>query len=87
MRERASDERDRRVLVLDADVLGLAAGLFFGGVVMALGFFLRERNVLDAVLRAGVTFVAVYAATFVAVRYVRRVLLAAMNRRREHEKE
>jgi len=61
-------KKPRSVINLDSDALGLAAGAFFATLVMAVGFFYTQLTGWEVAFRTAVTFVAVYAVTFVFVR-------------------
>ena len=78
----------QKQIVLNPDLLGFTGGLFFGMVVMALGFWQQTDGFVIA-LRAGLTFVVVYAAVFLFARYVMRTMVAEAleSRKRAREKQ
>jgi len=81
----AEKNRQRRVLLLDSDTLGLAAGLLVAAVVAGLGTW-RGLDTLAVAVRAGWTFLGTYAVVFLLVRTILRVTVREMvERRREQE--
>jgi len=73
----------------DADVLGMAAASLCATIVMAIGFWSGMDGFAVAV-RAGLVFVVTYAAVFLLVRSVVRILIADMveqNRVRQEQEQ
>jgi predicted branched-subunit amino acid permease len=69
-------------LVLDPDILGLAAACLVGTIVMALGFW-QGADSFTVAIRTGITFAVTYVATFLLVRFV---LLTILTEMVEHKK-
>ena len=81
----AEKKRQKRILLLDSDTLGLAAGLFFAAVVAGLGFW-RGQDILVVAVRAGWIFLGTYAVVFLLVRTILRTTIREMiERRRQQE--
>ena len=68
-------KREKKGIIIDPDLMGLAAGLFFGTLVMGLGFW-RSVTGVEIAFRVGLTFVASYACVFLLSRYILHVALA-----------
>ena len=68
-------KREKKGIIIDPDLMGLAAGLFFGTLVMGLGFW-QNVNGFEIAFRVGVTFVASYVCVFLLTRYILHVALA-----------
>jgi predicted branched-subunit amino acid permease len=81
----ASNGKGRQV-VLDPDILGLAAACFVGTIVMALGFW-RGADSLTVAIRTGITFVVTYLVTFLLVRFILHTILTEMVERRKRAEE
>ena len=79
MPETDSVKKRQPILLLDPDKFGLACATFFGTLVMGFGFY-QEMDILEAAIRAGVTFLVVYLGTFVLVSVVRRVVSSELRR-------
>jgi len=60
-------------LLLDGDLLGLAAAAFISAIVAAAGFFVQELDGFTVGIRVGLTFVVTYVVAFVFVRYLDKV--------------
>lgn len=82
-------KQSKRVLLLDADILGFAAGAFVGAAVMAVGFFRLQLPAFDIAVRTGLTFVVTYAAVFLLVKFLISTMLREVveKRRREYEEQ
>jgi len=80
----ADKKRQKRVLLLDSDTLGLAAGLSVAAVVAGLGFW-RGQDILAVAVRAGWTFLGTYAVVFLLVRTILRTTIREMLERRRQE--
>lgn len=80
----AEKKRQRRVLLLDSDTLGLAAGLSVAAVATGLGFW-RGQDILAVAVRAGWTFLGTYAVVFLLVRTILRTTIREMIERRRQE--
>ena len=80
----AEKKRQKRVLLLDSDTLGLAAGLSVAAVVAGLGFW-RGLDLLAVAVRAGWTFLGTYAVVFLLVRTILRTTIREMLERRRQE--
>ena len=75
MQKARPGKKNRPVLALDADRLGLIAAVVVATVVMAIGFFVRQAGTFEVIWRAGLAFVGTYAATFCLVRIILRCVL------------
>ncbi len=73
-------------MLLDSDILGLAAALTVGAVVMGIGFW-RDLDLLAVVFRAGLAFVISYTVVFLLVRYILSTTLFAIAEQRQREEE
>ena len=71
---------------MDPDRLGFAAASLSGTLVMALGFW-RQVDAFAIAIRAGLTAVVTYAATFFLVRCILHTALTEMVRRRRERAE
>lgn len=60
-------------LLLDGDLLGIAAAALISAFVAAAGFFWQELDGFTVGIRVGFTFVVTYVVVFVFVRYLQRV--------------
>lgn len=78
----------RRILLPDADVLGISVATFVAGGVAAAGMFWLKLSFFELIFRAGLTFAVTYAVVFLLVKYVVYTMLAEMaeSRRREFER-
>ncbi len=68
-------KKQRRVVALNGDKLGLVTGSVFATAVLALCFFYRQTDTSTAAIRAGWAFVVAYGAAFFLVRVVLRTTL------------
>ncbi|MDQ1257955.1 MAG: hypothetical protein QG656_2563 [Candidatus Hydrogenedentes bacterium] len=66
-------KNERRILVLDADPLALVVATLFATLVMGLCFFYRQVSGFDVVIRAGLTFVAAYFASFLLILFLKHI--------------
>lgn len=82
----SQQKKPQSVLLLDGDILGLAAGLTVCGIVMGIGFW-RDLDLLAVVFRAGLAFVITYAAVFLLVRFILSTTLFAIAEQRKREEE
>jgi len=80
-------KKTKRILLPDADVLGIAVATFVAGGVAAMGMFRLKLSFFELVFRAGLTFAVTYAAVFLLVKYVVRTMLTEMAERRRREFE
>ena len=80
-------KKSKRLLLPDADVLGLSAAMFVGGGVGAVGLFWLRLPAFDTLLRAGLTFVVTYAAVFILVKYIVWTILTEIATKRRQEFE
>ena len=81
----AEKKRQKRVVLLDSDTLGLAAGLCVAAAVTGLGFW-RGQDILTVAVRAGWTFLGTYVVVFLLVRTILRTTIREMiERRRDGE--
>lgn len=62
------------MLPLDPDKLGLLVGMFLATAVLAFCFFYRRAGGLEVLVRAAMTFVIAYVATFLFVLALRHIL-------------
>ena len=72
MKKRKSEKKG---IIIDPDLMGLAAGIFVGTVVMGLGFW-QNVNGFEVAFRVGLTFLISYACVFLLTRYILHVALA-----------
>lgn len=73
-RKKKDRKKERVVLALDADRLGMVVGALVATIVMAASFLL-EVDAVGVTFRTGVAFIGAYAATFFFVRVVLRATL------------
>ena len=76
--------RDKKGIIIDPDLMGLAAGIFFGTIVMALGFW-QDVNGFEVAFRTGATFLVSYACVFLLTRYILHIALALMIEQKAQE--
>ena len=74
------------MVVLDSDLLGLAAALFVTSIVAGIGFW-RGFDLLAVIIRAGITFVGTYSAVFLLVHVILRTTLTAIAEQKRAERE
>ena len=80
----AEKKRQKRVLLLDSDTLGLAAGLSVAAAVTGLGLW-RGQDILAVAVRAGWAFLGTYVVVFLLVRTILRTTIREMLERRRDE--
>lgn len=76
--------REKKGLILDPDLIGLAAGIFFGTVVMTLSFW-QGVDGFEVAFRVSITFLVSYASVFLLIRYILHVALALMIEQKSRE--
>jgi uncharacterized membrane protein len=74
-------------LALDPDRLGMLGGALLASTVLTVGLFVRGAEITESVIRAGVVFAVGYAAVFVLVYVIRRIVDAETARIREAERQ
>ena len=62
-----SRKKNRRIIPLDGNRLGLVTGAVVSTVVLALGLFVHEAGLYAIVTRVGWSFVLAYGVTFLLV--------------------
>jgi len=85
--ETKSKRKGRPALLLDGDILGLAAATFIGTVVLALGLLWRDIERLTAAVRAGLAFVLTYVVVFLFVNLILRTARRELAEQRRAERE
>ena len=77
----------RRAIALDPDRLGMVAGGLTACIVLLITLMLRQVDVFEAIVRAGVVVVVSYAVIFILVLAIKRITLTEIARQREAERE
>lgn len=75
------------MLLLDGDILGLAAATFVGTVILALGLLWRDLEGFTVAINAGLAFLVTYVAVFLLVNLILRTALRELVEQRHAEKE
>lgn len=87
MAKGAANKRRPKVLSLDPDRLGMLGATALATVVLAVGLFVREAEIAETFVRAGIAFAVCYAAVFVLVYIIRTINTAESERLKEEERQ
>lgn len=80
-------DRRRKRLALNPDILSFATASLLATIVMAVGFFWLKADGVEVAIRAGLVFVITCVVVFLLIRCILRTVLAEMieSRRRRQE--
>ena len=73
-----ASKKQKKIIPLDGDKLGMIGGTVGGTIVLIISFFLHTGNIVTTIIRVGWAFVICYGATFFLVRMILRTTLIDM---------
>lgn len=80
-------KKQKKIIALDGDKLGMIGGVLGATVVLVVGFLSQNSTLASTLIRMGWVFVACYGATFFLVRMILRTTLMEMIEEEKRIKE